>query len=98
MSVLHGGRQCVVVSLELVGSLVESYQHGLSDVSGSCVGVNLYSSCVGSTSRSSHSLAVDRICSYTVSAFSCLLHIPIELCGFRSPIDCVLVIAARVPL
>ena len=28
-----GGRQCVAVSLELVGSLVESYQHGLSDVS-----------------------------------------------------------------
>ena len=28
-----GGRQCVAVSLELVGSLVESYQHSLSDVS-----------------------------------------------------------------
>ena len=32
------GRQCVAVSLELVGSLVESYQHGHSDVSNSCVG------------------------------------------------------------
>ena len=38
-----GGRQCVTVSLELVGSLVESYQHGLSDVS---IVDYLYSSCI----------------------------------------------------
>ena len=38
-----GGRQCVAVSLELVGSLVESYQHGLGDVSSR---LYLYSSCV----------------------------------------------------
>ena len=31
------GRQCVAVSLELVGSLVESYQHGHSDATCSLV-------------------------------------------------------------